>query len=783
MDIQIEEKNTFDKALKTGISLFLGSGFSVLSKDKYGDSLPCASGLLENLKERFPKTAAFNDLSKVSTILEKSVERDEFKEYLTNRFTVAEYDSLYENLSQIRIENIFSTNIDDLIFKVWENNDQSQCYINNTLNLGESHDKLAINYFPVHGCVLNPDKGYIFSNIKIASAYSSQGGSWESLKLTVSSAAILFWGWSFNDSDIIEAIYSSRGKMVDDNTRKWIVLHNPDENEIKFYTSLNFSIIIADTEQLLRYLGEIVSENEEKIESNLKVPEQYQVPSAIKEASYPVDNFFMGDIPRWSYIYSGQLIKTHHYKKIADLIHSEKNIIVIGIPASGKTTLLMQLASGIESEKQKHILYTPTITEADRYCKMVGNEKVMVFVDNCLNDHRALMQLMKQANIQVIGFERDNRYESIAYRLMENGLGFEPYDVSELDEQDIPRIISSIPKGIYTGKISGLKDNTIFETIRKHTKVPVMEDRFAEVLRDLYSYDKKATELFLMISYVHSCGVPISYDMIYSYLEEDDYRAVYDDIKSIGKLITECYNQDFGFLGEVSLQDQDYYKCRTRYLAELIIQKVPDYKLMRLVLNRFVERVPIFKICRYDIFKNSAFDADIVTRYFSKYDEGIEFYRKCLEIEDSAFMYQQIALYASRKRKYSDAFRWIDKAKNCDKRNIFSIRNTHAIILFNANINKENGDGSVVATLHQSLEILKDCYKNDLRKGFHALKFGEFVIKLYDIYGYDEVEKYVETANEWLEIEMASKNNGNTSIKKLRQVKKDIEKKIILPNS
>ena len=64
----------------------------------------------------------------------------------------------------------------------------------------------------------------------------------------------------------------------------------------------------------------------------------------------------------------------------------------------------------MESEKPKHILYTPTIAEVDRYCKMVGNEKVMVFVDNCLNDYRALAQLMKKTTIQVIGFERDNRH-------------------------------------------------------------------------------------------------------------------------------------------------------------------------------------------------------------------------------------------------------------------------------------------------------------------------------------------------------------------------------------
>ena len=203
---------------------------------------------------------------------------------------------------------------------------------------------------------------------------------------------------------------------------------------------------------------------------------------------------------------------------------------------------------------------------------------------------------------------------------------------------------------------------------------------------------------------------------------------------------------------------------------------------MRFMLNKFIERVPIFKICRYDIFKNTAFDADLVTRYFTRYDEGIAFYKKCLEIEDSAFMYQQIALYASRKRKYSEAFRWIDKAKNCERRNIFSIRNTHAIILFNANIEKENRDGSVIATLHQSLEILKDCYENDLRKGFHARIFGELILKFYEIYGFEEVEKYIETAVEWLDKEILSKKNSNSSIKKMRQVKRDIERKIVQPN-
>ena len=49
----IEEQNTFEQALRSGINLFLGSGFSILAKDKNGNKLPCGGDLLNELKSRF----------------------------------------------------------------------------------------------------------------------------------------------------------------------------------------------------------------------------------------------------------------------------------------------------------------------------------------------------------------------------------------------------------------------------------------------------------------------------------------------------------------------------------------------------------------------------------------------------------------------------------------------------------------------------------------------------------------------------------------------------------
>lgn len=98
MDIEIEERNTFERALKSGINLFLGSGFSVLAKDKKDQFLPCGGDLLNEIKREFPKVVGFTDLSKASTVLEKSMEKESFRRFLTNRFTVEKYDELYNNL-------------------------------------------------------------------------------------------------------------------------------------------------------------------------------------------------------------------------------------------------------------------------------------------------------------------------------------------------------------------------------------------------------------------------------------------------------------------------------------------------------------------------------------------------------------------------------------------------------------------------------------------------------------------------------------------------------------
>ena len=694
---------------------------------------------------------------------------------MSKRFKVGNYSGEYNVLLDINIDNIYTTNIDNLIYEIFK--ESKNKYINTTIVEGVPFFQgAAINYSPLHGCVLYPEKGYIFSKTKIASAYTDQKDDWNNLRSVISNKPILFWGWSFEDSDAIEALYSGRMNS-NNNDEKWILLYNPEEYEIDFYTALGFKIIVGSTLELLKWIQRhnikrnVVEDADDEKGFYLK---EYSIPQNESQiASYPLVSFFEGDAPRWSYIYSGSLSKTHYYGLVSDYIDKGKDIFVIGIPACGKTTLMMQLLYEYPSNKEKHFLCAPSIQEVNLYLKRLEGKKSILFVDEGFRDYNIVVKLLQQPNVQLVCFDRDYIYESQAYRIRNITNNFEICDITEINDLDARKIIDSIPSEIRNRETTIFHyDKTIFSILTKNMRRQRFEVRFGKMVNEFYHQNPIATELFIMICYVHSCGVPVSFDMIFSYLRDitNDYRKMQQYISEIGKIIIQCGDNSFKFLN-VDFDEQDYYQSRSRYFAELIIRNLPNsIGVLKKVLVTFVKNVPAFKICRFDIFKRNAFSADFAVKAFANVDEGCDYYEKCALIDDTEYIYQQAALYLSKKKKYTLAFKWIERARNFSIFNRFSIDNTHAIIQFNANINvEEDDDGNVEGLLEQSLKILQNCYTNDRRKVIHVNTFADLTKQFYDRFGYEKSAEYISLACEWLEKEKGNADCGS-------RIKKEMEK-------
>ncbi len=777
--IRFDSKNLFTKALSEGVTIFCGAGFSVLARDANGSFLPVGNALLEELRDNFTEIKNYKNLAKACTKVIRS-DKKAFYDYLEKRFSIDNYDDLYLSLLKINIKSIYTTNIDDLWYKIYEESDTPfQLY--NREKGADIDNKFRIDYFPLHGCV-RTHSDYIFGATEIASAFSKEGmqQSWKALAKDASSNAIIFWGWNFEDAGPIEAMYGKNSKF-DNNIQKWVLLYDPDEETIDYLQSLNFNIIIGDTLQLLTMIS--------KLNIDIKDDYNYTIDEYTKEQlkkytapendgklpSYSISSFFSDYTPQWSHIYSEKIPKLRHYNKLLDLISGMKDIIVIGIRCSGKTTLLMQLILSVKSERLIHYMIAPSLEDINTYINLIKDNKTILFVDDCFRDTDAVCKLLSKKDIQAVLFDRDFNYERQYHKV--SSFNFEKVDITEIISEDAQNIINSIPEE--------LKKET--DPMKKFKKDPTIVNLLLSTLKKnsfkfiekFYEQDNEAADIFLMVCYVHSCGVPCSFDMIYSFLGDDkyDWEDMYEIINRAGKLILELnqFDSSYAFVDYV----QDYYLCRSRYLAERIISSIPEGNLrFKSVLERFTKSVPQYKICQYDKFRRSAYDADIVIKAFSNTDEGERFYELCSEKDDSEYIFQQAALYFANRKEYKLAFNWIDKARSRAHYNRFSIDSTYAQIYFDVNTDASFNK------MEEALDILKECCKSDKRKIIHFAAFAKRVI-IYCMYSDNEVKKneYLSNAMDFIN-EGLSENNkasGQNNIWGLKNLREELKR--IMPKN
>lgn len=748
-------EDLFCQALKRGITLFCGAGFSVLSYDKDNKALPVGSILLNELKEKYAYISNYNNLPRACTKISKN-DKNSFYEFLEERFNVKSYDELYNVINKINIKSIFTTNIDDLFYKIFENSKTSK-RLYDRANGKDNRNDLTIDYYALHGSIR--EKGeYVFGATDLASAFSRSGKkeSWKNLATDSSKNPILFWGWNFLDPGPIEAMYDKESEF-EENIQRWVLLHKPDEETIDFLESLRFNIIIGDTGGMLNYINDKCSEMAEELEeifneTSIAQLQKYSVPkNDNKLIKYPIKNYFLEYSPQWSHIYSGAVPKTKWYTILMNKIISGKNIILIGIRCSGKTTLLMQASISGSFTKPVHFMSAPSYTEVESYIHLVNGAKTLLFVDNCFRDTNAVFKLLDSKNIQVVLSDRDFNFERQYHKISQYMNNITIIDITELDQSDAQKIMDAIPVEIKkhnTNMKNFLKDPTILNLLANAMKVTDFK-----FIHQFFAQDRDAARVFMVVCYVHSCGVPCSFDMIYSFLGDELYSwsKMYKIIERVGGLIKDLSEGEITYID----RDQDYFICRSRILAEKIIASVPEGSdFFRDVLYDFTKYVPQYKICQYDKFRRDSYDSMLVAKaYKDDLSGGAEFYNLCSEKDDSEYIFQQAALYFSRYKDYNSAFYWIDKARNVSHYNRFSIDSTYAQIYFDANFEAESEPQLV-----EALNILKICCTSDKRKNIHFIAYAKRAIQYHEKYNNDESKSFIQSASEIIS-EAVKQNN------------------------
>lgn len=767
---RFDNRASLSDAFSRGINLFLGAGFSVYAKNSTGEKLPTGNQLLLELNQKFSKN--FKDLPRLCTILEKT-DKDNFRTYLTSRFKVNYFPTFYENLNLLNIKSIYTTNIDNLVPQIVAKSKNK--YIHYQQLYGDCTDDKGINFLSLHGNVDIPNSEYIFDVSSLANIYSDAQRVWSFLSCAIEKYPTLFWGYSFEDSSVIQALTSQR-TFSNAQKEKWIILYDPKDDEIEFYQTIGFSIIIGETKNILSALSEIIPQ--EKLLPNKVQPQltrllsNNMVPKDTRNLLLrPINEYFRGQAPNWGDILSNNIYKTSYYKKIQNSLYStDKHTLIVGVPVSGKSTLAMQVVFGIQFDGLKLVFSELTENRADYIYKLIGKQHALILVENFTDEVNAFLKLSELPNVKMLGVDRSHNYETVNH-LFDDTL-FEIINVTELSDDDIQGVYNSLPVDIksYSVKkerkeLDKYKQDSIYEFVIRNIKGQNIKHRYKEVIEQLEHSSHDLAEFLVLCAYMHSSRVPLSIEVAYSYFSDKySYSEVYDMREQLGDLLKDYHSDEL-----IDNMDMDYYYPRSQYVAESIIESASK-SILQEVMNNVIDYVPTIQICNFNTFQKYAFDKNLVFKAFTEWNRGKEFYEKAFIYNyNNPYVLQQGALYLSAKKKYKEAFIWIDKAITMTNNKYFSIRNSHAVIMFDANYDVRNIDAE--NQLDKSMEILHKCFRDDKRKTFHAITYTDQAIKYFIRVNNDKSLEYLKQALEWLQSEYSIKQWNYELLNRIKRIK------------
>lgn len=751
---RFDYKDSLVHAMNTGINLFVGAGFSLYAKDLAGKPLPSGKALLNELHKYIGPGQS--DLARYCSVMERK-NKSALYDYLTKRFCVSSFDECYLNLNHINLKGVYTTNIDNLVPKIIEKSPNR--YINEQNIYGDCTNEEGVNYLPLHGYIKYPEQGYVFSVEKIASIYNQAPKVWSYLSFAVEKYPTLFIGYSLNDAGVIESVLSQR---TFSNTPKamWIVLFNPTKDDIEYFEGLDFNIIIADTKEFLEEIPRFCNWIKQKKGKSTTIESLFKANAIPKDGrgliQRPIEEFYRGMSPTWTDILRNVIYKTSFYKEVENSIYSNKHTIIVGAPVSGKTTLAMQVGKFINFNGDKLMFNNLNRNRAEYVAKVIGSNKTLIIVENFTDDIDALLILKSLPNVKMIGIDRSHHFSIISHKI--NLYEFDIINVTELKEQDIQGIINAIPEGIRLSEM-GInqsryqklhnKDISIFEFVIRHIKGQTIRIRYGEFIKKLENENTNLAEFLVLCAYMHMARVPMSMEVAYSYFDDMGY----DDVIEMRKQLSDFLQEDEE--EELAINNIDGYRPRSSIVAEAILEYASK-RLLADVMWNVLLRVNSFVICNYQIFRRWAFDKALVSKAFPDWKEGKKFYEEAFLYDNrNPYILQQGALYLSAKSQYRDAFDWIDKAKILTNDRQFSIRNSHAIILFDANYEIENP--AAVQQLDSSMEILHRCYRDDMRRTFHAKIYANQALRYCQKYPNSKAKSYLEQAHIWIKDELKGK--------------------------
>lgn len=765
--LKVAESGLLKADLTSPLNLFTGAGFSTLARNGNNASLPVGDGLKNLLVKEFTLDAyASLDLASLYAVL-LADRRDALREFLEEVFTVKVYDPRYDSLRDLDAKFLYSTNIDDLPFHIFDARPGEATRLLHDFGMygAPRQPSEVVQFIPLHGNIRHEDSDFLFTPGQISSAFASDRETWYVFQRELQARPTLFLGYGMRDAGVLQALHDGSSKSQ---FNRWILLRRDDETASALYTSLGFHIIVGDTEDFLSFVADHATMSGFASATLSHKAFTGQVPTVAEVAQRPVRNFFLGSEPEWSDAFSNQVVRRRVNSAVKNSIFNGRHVAIVGLPLSGKTTILKQVATELVATRPALYFDRISVPQADLIIAehSGGSHKALIFVDNLIDSRDAIDRIVSTVGAQIVCAEQSIYFDSVTLRSIQSKL--DVHSSSDIANQDLQSIIDSIPVDIRRWHPDSLEEVTrdsgefgLFESFRRHVFDENLTNRFRTKIAEFEARDPEAFQVYIMACYVAACRTVVSFDMIYAFISKPKktYLDVYDIVARIDS-----------FLVEVDLPEdphQDHFSVRSGALARVAL-KVCQPKAFGKIYERFHSSVPSRLIVDYPVFRRYAYDNDYARKAFPRVQDGEAFYKRLVQSTDNAYDYQHGAIYLSKLKSFTDAFSWIDTALSKSRGKVFSIRNTHARILFEANIDvlkKNTSDLTALDGVKESMRVLERCISDDARRSYHLLRYSDQALQYADVMNDKESHDWLIHAQASLQkmVEQAKVSNSRES--------------------
>ncbi len=535
-------------------SLLLGSGFSAEAQSPDGRLLPTGSQLAEELAKEF-RLPLGHPLPRLWGAL-PSPDRER---YLAQRLTNSQVSN--EELLPVHKfvwRSVYTFNVDDVVERIYEfTSRQQELEVITHKNSYSTPDSLAtVRCVHLHGSVLRPDDGYVFSTADYGAATAKHSIWGPILADELATTPFFVVGSSLDEYDL-EHHLARRGGIDASRAPVPSLFITPFPDQVLESTASKYGLIVvkATATEFLKWLrsrtGKVPSTFELIFPSRTDDlysdppprPRDIRIfhrqflhvdPSALPQ---PLDykNFLSGTEPTWKDIISNYDVLRQDVGKIMQLLQSHLStggshqyvLVAESPPGCGKSTVLHRVALEL-SRLGIPVFYLQGLERLspDSASACISRLKsTPVLVIDSFGDHAdqiaQLSEALEQSNARclILGADRENVLARM--RLSLALLKPTRFPLSRLSESEARELIRKLRSEGLLGKNAKIDDEQLLTRASEKDLIVAMceivgdDRRFNELVKSQWLQIPSRDSQYLLsaVSLAHSCGVSLKFSV------------------------------------------------------------------------------------------------------------------------------------------------------------------------------------------------------------------------------------------------------------------------------